>query len=312
MYRWLVGCALAAILVYSAYDIATEDDRLALHAHKHDRYGTQPVDQHRTFAAFVASFDGPDDDTNDGLADTLGIPQWVAYQINRHTGPLTSSKRPSRWSTDQDLAAAHLAPKDNTYRYSTAFRKAHPDWYVRGHLAMKYHAERVGPAAGRETHTLLNAVPQRAQFNSGIWLDLECRTGAWANQFGAVWIVTGPVFYEGGLKAWIGERDKGEQLAAVPDALFKVVIKESGNPQRPDVLGFVYPQEDATYRRGPYPHEQFLVTLDRIEAMTGLDFLTRLDESDQALIEAQIGALWPVEGAFFTKGCKRSRGYAGR
>ena len=49
--------------------------------------------------------------------------------------------------------------------------------------------------------------------------------------------MTGPVFYEGGLESWIGERAKGEQLAAVPDALFKVVIKDSGDPQRPDVLG---------------------------------------------------------------------------
>lgn len=87
---------------------------------------------------------------------------------------------------------------------------------------MKYHAERIGPEAGRETHTLLNAVPQRAQFNSGIWLDLECQTGAWANEFGVVWVVAGPVFYEDGPKAWIGEREKGEQLAAVPAALFNV------------------------------------------------------------------------------------------
>ena len=277
----------------------------------HDRYGTQPVDQHRSFRAFVSSFDGADDDNGDGLADTLGIPQWVAYQITRHTEPLTSGKRPGKWSTDPELSALNLAPTDDTYRYSAAFRKTHPDWYVRGHLAMKYHAERIGPEAGRETHTLLNAVPQRAQFNSGIWLDLECRSGAWANEFGAVWVVTGPVFYEGGPKAWIGEREKGERPAAVPDALFKVVIKESGDPQRPEVLGFVYPQEDPSYGKGPYPHEQFLVSIDRIEDLTGLDFMTILDERDQTTIEsAEASSLWPVKARSFTEGCKRSRRYA--
>lgn len=40
---------------------------------------------------------------------------------------------------------------------------------------MKYHAERISPEAARNTHTMLNAVPQRAEFNSGIWQDLECR-----------------------------------------------------------------------------------------------------------------------------------------
>jgi len=72
---------------------------------------------------------------------------------------------------------------------------------------------------------VLNAVPQRAKFNSGIWQDLECRTGAWANQYGVVWIVTGAVFYEGGPKEWLGEPERGERRVAVPDALFKVVIR---------------------------------------------------------------------------------------
>ena len=115
--RWFIGCALATTVMCSSCEIATED-RFAPPAHNHDRYGTQPVDQHRTFAAFVVSFDGPDDDTRDGLADTLGIPQWVAYQINRHTDPLTSGKRPRKWSTDPDLAAARLAPTDDTLQQS--------------------------------------------------------------------------------------------------------------------------------------------------------------------------------------------------
>ncbi len=172
---------------------------------------------------------------------------------------------------------------------------------------MKYHAERIGYAAAKETHILLNTVPQREQFNSGIWLDLECLTSAWANQYGAVWIVTGPVFYEGKPKEWIGEREKGERLAAVPDALFKVVIKDSGDRQRPDVLAFVYPQEDAAYKRGPYPHERFLVSMDGIEALTGLDFLTKLVEKNQRAIEAtQVDPLWGVANEFFSEGCRSS------
>jgi endonuclease G, mitochondrial len=312
--RWLSGLLVGLLIAFIVYTYRQDhpvERAIVPTSYGHDRYGTQPIDQRRDFEAFISSFDGPDDNNGDGLADTLGIPQWVAYQINRHTDPIQSSKRPRSWSTDKPLAAAGLAPKDKTYRYSKTFRAAHPNWYVRGHLAMKYHAERLSAKAAKQTHTLLNAVPQRAQFNSGIWLDLECRTGAWANQYGAVWVVAGPVFYEISPKAWIGEREKGERLAAVPNALFKVVIKESGDPQQPDVLGFVYPQEDEVYRRGPYPHERFLVSVDYIEKLTGLDFLTTLDKEDQASIEAgRPRELWSVEGRFFTEGCKRSRGYA--
>jgi len=66
----------------------------------HDRYGTQPLDQHREFTAFVSSFDGADDDDGDGIPDTLGILQWVAYQISRYEGEIESSRRPSSWATD--------------------------------------------------------------------------------------------------------------------------------------------------------------------------------------------------------------------
>ena len=44
----------------------------------------------RHFEAFTSSFDSGDDDNGDGLPDTLGIPQWVAYEIRRHEGPLNA------------------------------------------------------------------------------------------------------------------------------------------------------------------------------------------------------------------------------
>ncbi len=302
---WLLAALVIAYLLYAHWRDQPPGDVVIPSLHIHDRYGTQPLDQHREFTAFVSSFDGPDDDNGDGIPDTLGIPQWVAYQITRYEGDIESSRRPRSWTTDAALYKTGLAPKNDTYRYSRDFRSAHRNFYVRGHLAMKYHAERIGHAAAKETHTLLNTVPQREQFNSGIWLDLECLTGAWANQYGAVWIVTGPVFYEGQPKEWIGEREKGERLAAVPDALFKVVIKDSGGPQRPDVLAFVYPQEDAAYQRGPYLHERFLVSVDRVEALTGLDFLTKLKKGAQAEIEATLSEnLWTVSAIFFTEACQ--------
>jgi len=82
---------------------------------------------------------------------------------------------------------------------------------------MKQHAWRLGENADWNTHTMLNAVPQKRQFNAGIWLDLEYRSAELADTLGEVWIIAGPVFYSGEPKLWIGEVDKGEVLIAVPD-----------------------------------------------------------------------------------------------
>lgn len=129
---------------------------------------------------------------------------------------------------------------------------------------MKQHAWRLGDAADWNTHTMLNAVPQRQDFNGGIWLDLEYKSAELADLLGQVWIIAGPVFYLGKPVEWIGEPEKGESLVAVPDALFKIIVTPLG------VLAYVYPQEHVGYNE--YDHTQFQTTVSHIESPTGLDF----------------------------------------
>ena len=52
------------------------------------------------------------------------------------------------------------------------------------------------------------------------------------------------------------DQPSGEFAAFVSS--FEGADDDTGDGQRPDVLGFVYPQEDAAYAKGPYPHERFL------------------------------------------------------
>ena len=52
-------------------------------------------------------------------------------------------------------------------------------------MAMKLLVERLGQDAAFNTHTVLNAIPQRPKFNQGIWQNLEFLTGAWAQTYGS-------------------------------------------------------------------------------------------------------------------------------
>jgi endonuclease G len=194
-------------------------------------------------------------------------------------------------------------PEDSSYRTTNAFRTKHPSWFARGHLAMKLLAERLGADAEWNTHTFYNAVPQRQSFNAGIWLDLEYRTGAWAQHYGNVWIVTGPIFADRHAYAFLG--DPGEFPVAIPEALFKIVIRESGIPNRPNFLAFIYPQVGPGYTSKPYNHARFLTTVDEIEQLTGIDFLTSLPDDVEAELEAQEGpGLWPADAADFIPACQ--------
>jgi len=247
--------------------------------YEHTRWGAPKADIVRHFEAYTVSFDGPDDDTGDGVADYFRIPEWVAYEIKRHEGRVPSYKRPE-WFTDPALFRQRIAPNDDSYRGQAT------QWN-RGHLCMKNHAARISRQADRDTHILLNAAPQSALLNQGIWLDLEERTGDWADRYGRVWIMCGPILEGGRSQRWIGEGD--ELRVAVPAAFFKIVVRESRDPKRPAVLAFIYPNSESTKvlapKRGPFDHRKFAVSVDAIESRTGLDFLTMLDDPIESEIE---------------------------
>ena len=168
---------------------------------------------------------------------------------------------------------------------------------------MKFLVERLGEDAAYNTHTVLNAVPQRPKFNQGIWQNIEFLTGAWAQTYGQIWVIQGPVFYDLKTLAWIG--DEGERKIAVPDAVFKIVIRDKTEDEEakagprdkksPEVLAFLYPQLGPGYfgPRKDFRHERFLTTIDEIEELTGLDFKPSGDaDIEKRLERRRATALW--------------------
>ena len=247
--------------------------------YQHDKWHTEPNDIIKVFRAYIVSFDGVDDSDGDGDMeenDKLGEPEWVAYEIKRVTKPLNKGpKRPSRWLTDKKLAIEGVAPKDDTYRGSG---------YDRGHMCMKYIAWRLGENADWNTHTTLNACPQLHKFNAGIWLDLENLTQDWADKYGKVWVICGPVFMKNRPRRYIG--DAGEKKIPIPDAFFKIVINQQGNSLH--VLSFIFPHKEiARGEDKKYDYSPYLTTVDMIESLTGLDFFTDLPKKIQDKLEAK-------------------------
>ncbi len=247
----------------------------------HTKYGPSRGDLVQEFEAFTASMDGNDDDNGDGSVDVWGIPEWVAYEIKGlPIPPRKGPGRPSPWITDKALYRDRVAPNDDSYRNSG---------YDRGHMCQKLIAFRLGEDADWNSHTVLNAAPQLHEFNDGIWGDLEDLTAGWADEFGQVWVICGPVFDNKKPSKWIG--DGNEVRVAVPDAFFKIVIRERGKSI--EVLAFLYPHENLGTRR-PYNHRPYLASVDAIETKTGLDFLGRLPGAEEKRIESKAAAaLWP-------------------
>lgn len=243
--------------------------------YEHTKWGITPSDSLYHFAAYTTSFDSSDDDNEDGTDDIWGIPEWVAYEIKKYEGPDPTSGRPSVWLTDQALNNIGQAPNDATYHVKGTKNMTEVSGnsrYVRGHMCPKDAAERISSDAAFNTHTVLNAVPQLQWQNNEVWKYLEEDITEWADEYGRIWVVCGPVFFNKTPAVWLGQND--EVKAAVPDALFKIVIREATNNTGLETLAFLIPNVNPNDKD---LFAEFLVSIDRIEEVTGLNFLTEID-----------------------------------
>ena len=286
---------------------------------QHSRYAPLP-DIERRFAAFTVSFDSKDD--GDGEADLRRVPEWVSQQLVRTDHDcVPTENRPRVWMTDDELYGSGIAPNDASYANSG---------FDRGHMGAKLLAARVSPDAEWNSHTVLNAVPQNARFNRQIWRNLERLTGAWAQIYGNVWIIQGPVFDRGTEHRWIGDGD--ERTVAVPDTIFKILVRDKTEDERaaspparahePETMAFLYPQLGPRYygRTAEFDHERFLTNIREIELLTGLRFFEQCPDCDSStaslnrIKNQRATSLWPTASpqtpdlTAFVAACRGTRG----
>lgn len=181
------------------------------------------------------------------------------------------------------LDAAHLTSdqrKRPFYIMDPQVRTGSADWrnfkgsgYDRGHLCPAGD-RRFSETAYNQTFYTSNISPQDSRFNAGIWNALEQQVRRWARRYGRVYVITGGVL-QNGLSS-IGEED-----VAVPEFFYKVVIRGSGKDTR--VLGFLIPNRQTDREPG-----DFVISLDEIEALTGLDFFPELPTATQESLENSV------------------------
>lgn len=266
----MIKQAIVALLFFYTTLIYCDD-------YNHDKWDIQPKDQVRTFIAFVSSFDGTDDSDLDGDTekdDCYGQPEWVAYEI-RKIDKVEKIKRPSSWTTDKELFKNGIAPDDKTYKHSG---------YDRGHLCMKHIASRLGAKADKETHTMINACPQIHKFNAGIWLHLEKKSADWADKYGKVWVMCGPIWEQDKDKKLIG--DKGEMKIPVPHKFWKIIAWEEDS--KLTVKSWIFPHEEIKKIDGEYKLDEYKTSVDKVEELTRLDFFTVLEDEQEEELEKTI------------------------
>ncbi len=186
--------------------------------------------------------------------------EWVAYELKKADLSKSHFKRPY---FEIDEAVATGAAHWRNYKNSG---------YDRGHLC---------PAADRqynkevfnETFLTSNITPQDHDFNSGIWNQLEQQVRYWAKIYDGVYVVTGGV-----LKDHL--KSIGSESVSVPEYFYKVIFDRTEGAK---MIAFLIPHETSNKSL-----KKYVVSVDAIEELTGIDFFPNLKDSLENKLEARI------------------------
>lgn len=190
------------------------------------------------------------------------LPVWVAWHLTAdHTdGPY--KREGIRFAEDTDVPEPRATNADYTR-----------SGYDRGHMCPSGD-NRWSREAQLTSFLYTNCCPQLHSLNAGDWNELEQRCRDWARDYGDVYIVCGPLLARGNAHQTIGPN-----RVVVPERFFKVVLSTKG---RPKAIGFIM-----NNARGNNPLERYVVTVDKVEAITGLDFFSKLPDMVEKQIEAK-------------------------
>ena len=150
--------------------------------------------------------------------------------------------------------------------------------YDRGHLAPSADFKWSSKALS-ESYYYSNMAPQLAEFNRGIWADLEkaIRGYIYRNPQAKLYVTTGGI-----LEDDLAVIERSVNKIAIPKYFYKVVV----DPKNKKGIGFLLP-----HKASENPLETFAFPIDHIEEITGIDFYKGLANDSE--IESTVDkSLW--------------------
>lgn len=187
--------------------------------------------------------------------------EWVVYELKR--SHITSDDRKRPYFIEDPKVASKSADWRN-YKNSG---------YDRGHLCPAGD-RRFSESAYKETFYTSNISPMKRDFNAGVWNRLEMRVRQWARKYDSIYVITGGVLKE-------GLPSIGHESVTVPDAFYKIIVR--GAPGSLETITFLIP-----HRETDQSLTDFQVSIDQLEAETGIDFFRELDDKEEDLLEKQV------------------------
>jgi len=192
--------------------------------------------------------------------ENFKLAKWVAYELTQAETQGTFPRKDK------------FKPDPLIFNNSASLEDYKKSGYDRGHLApaadMKWSAE-----AMQESFYLSNMSPQNKSFNRGIWNSLEDKVREYAKHNQQIKVVTGPIL-QNGLPVI------GPNRVSIPRYFYKALLDYS----QPSIkaIAFIMKNEDSNL-----PLSHFVVSIDSLEKLSGIDFFPLLPDVDENRLEKE-------------------------
>jgi endonuclease G len=187
--------------------------------------------------------------------------EWVAYELSKND------------LTNNDFERPYFIEDKKVKTESADWRNYKNSGYDRGHLCPAGD-RKISFEAYNETFLTSNISPQDHDFNAGIWNRLEQKVRYWAEKYDGVYVVTGGVL-KGNMKTI------GDENVSVPNEFYKIIVDASNGNYK--AIAFVIPN-----RPSSESFYEYAVSIDEIEAKTGIDFFPNLSNSIENNMEQMV------------------------
>ncbi|RYU97516.1 DNA/RNA non-specific endonuclease [Emticicia agri] len=274
---------------------ATKDDNESTASNKKKTEGSTKEEEGSLFDKFKEKVLGKDEQEETALGDHE-IADFALPAINKTDEIIKHKNYTLRYEEKYEVPSwvVHKLRGEFTKGYANrGDNQFIPDKKVEGNSALStdysnsgYDRGHMVPAGDfkccqdlmNETFFMSNICPQVPDFNRGIWENIESRIRGWAVRDEELYVVTGPVLTKG-MKT-IGKYNE----VAVPKSYYKIVLYyQANNPKKARVIAFLLPNEGLFGKR----MNNYVVSVDEVERITGLDFFAKLPDTIENKLEAE-------------------------
>ena len=194
----------------------------------------------------------------------------LSYSEKHEQAELVAYELKKNYVKNNDFKRPYFIEDPKVKTGSADWRNYKKSGYDKGHLCPAGDME-FALKAYNDTFFTSNISPQLHDFNGGIWNRLEQKVRYWATKYDGIYVVTGGILHP-------SLQTIGKEKVSVPNYFYKILLDYSNGQYR--MIAFLVPS-----KKSDKPLYDFVVSVDTVEKMTGIDFFPKLDDKIENNLE---------------------------